>query len=466
MASQAQLENQLKSLDATIADIELRLSRISPRASISTVNELKQRLENAKAEKTRVQASLRSLTTNSSYQSNQGTANTGTTNRSSQSSLEQQLQDVDKRIRDKEAQIANLEKNPRQNAQAIIIAKNELQRLKNEKARLQRELANNTTIRPIVSGGGGDFGGGGAGATWEEPIPVPPVVTPAAPTTTTPPSTTGLAGQVTATRKQATARLEFDTKINEDWRFKIYLAPESNYLYNDPNNLLLQPLNGVGVIFPYNPTVQVTYVANYDQQNVTHSNYKLYFYKDSAVENISITGEFTAQNTQEANYLLAVIHFFKSATKMFYGQDQNPVNGTPPPICYIDGFGTYQFNKHPVLINNFSYSLPNDVDYIRASYPPPVIPNSNVFPEKQNERNVYSKDRLIGLQKGGIESPPQFVRQESGIPTYVPTKIQITLTAYPVISRRDVSSNFSVKEYANGNLLLGRDNTNIGAGIW
>lgn len=439
MASQAQLETQLRALNKTIVELELRLSSSRLSSSPEQLKALQQVIKQAKESKRILQLQIEAIDVAAPYTNPPPSARP--TGRESEASLLNRLKDVNKRILEIENQLKGIPEPTRQ------------QRLRLQSALDTLELEKTTILIDLATTNTGD--------EYNRLVRRAP-----RPVTQETNSTTGLAGQVTATRKQATARLEFDTKINEDWRFKIYLAPESNYLYNDPNNLLLQPLNGVGVIFPYNPTVQVTYVANYDQQNVTHSNYKLYFYKDSAVENISITGEFTAQNTQEANYLLAVIHFFKSATKMFYGQDQNPVNGTPPPICYIDGFGTYQFNKHPVLINNFSYSLPNDVDYIRASYPPPVIPNSNVFPEKQNERNAYSKDRLIGLQKGGIESPPQFVRQESGIPTYVPTKIQITLTAYPVISRRDVSSNFSVKEYANGNLLLGRDNTNIGAGIW
>ena len=51
---------------------------------------------------------------------------------------------------------------------------------------------------------------------------------------------------------------------------------------------------------------------------------------------------------------------------MFYGQDQNPRNGTPPPLVYLNGLGTFQFDNHPLAVTNFTYSLPNEVDYIRA----------------------------------------------------------------------------------------------------
>lgn len=350
----------------------------------------------------------------------------------------------------------------------------EKKKLEEEKTNLEQQLKNITTANPIVSGGGGDFGGAGAGYTWEEPPKI--TVTDTGDETqrllarypAPNPTNTGLQGSTVNTRKQETTQQNFNVEINNDWRVRLYLAPNSTYLYKDLNNSILSPLrNSNGVIFPYTPIINVTYSANYDAQDVMHSNYKLYFYKNSSIDNISITCDFTAQDTSEANYLLAVIHFFKSVTKMFYGKDQNPTNGTPPPLVYIDGFGTYQFNKHPLLITNFTYALPNDVDYIRATTNPTVP--SGVPRESENKALdgiSVSEARLNDIDAGGNLPPPRWTRQESGVPTYVPTKMQITLNAIPVISRKDISDNFSLQGYANGSLLLGRDNKNIGAGIW
>ena len=72
---------------------------------------------------------------------------------------------------------------------------------------------------------------------------------------------------------------------------------------------------------------------------------------------------------------------------MFYGGDQNPIRGTPPPLCYLSGFGKFQFNYHPVAITSFSYSLPNDVDYIKAG----VIANmggSDIQNEVNTPKNI------------------------------------------------------------------------------
>jgi hypothetical protein len=184
----------------------------------------------------------------------------------------------------------------------------------------------------------------------------------------------------------------------------------------------------------------------------------MFFYKNSSVDDISITADFTAQDTAEANYMLAVIHFFKSATKMFYGQDTTPRAGTPPPLLYLTGYGLHQFQDHPLLLTNFSYNLPNDVDYIRAGS------NAQWGGVSIAQMTSGSSTRLSasGLTAGGVAKPAAF----SGLAskdkvTYVPTKISISLTFSPVVTRNDISKNFSLKDYAAGKF-SGR----AGGGIW
>jgi hypothetical protein len=246
---------------------------------------------------------------------------------------------------------------------------------------------------------------------------------------------------------------------NGDWRVRLRLAPQSKYLYNAPQPGILQPLTVTdGVIFPYTPTISTAYKANYSPYDLTHSNYRGYFYSSSNVDPITITGTFTAQDTSEANYLLAVIHFFRSATKMFYGQDAE--RGAPPPLVYLSGLGEYQFNEHSCLIQNFTYTLPNEVDYIRAGSPG----NQNVNLTTRRDRQSVATNGVFGslnrlaaafLTKGAIGGPPAPPTLGLNRPTYVPTKMEITITLLPIQSRQQVSKQFSVKEFANGNLLRG-----------
>jgi hypothetical protein len=205
-------------------------------------------------------------------------------------------------------------------------------------------------------------------------------------------------------------------------------------------------------------------------------------YKGSAVEPITISGDFTAQDTTEANYLLAVIHFFRSATKMFYGQDKNPNRGTPPPLVYLSGYGAYQFDNHPMAITSFNYTLPQDVDYISASITTDPVGTATIgslFPNPQPnntspDNNPFSAfksaaQRLLssGLTPGAQPPPPVFLTSGNiNDATRVPTKINLSITCLPIVTRYAISNQFSLQQYATGQLLRGSKNTNTGGGIW
>jgi hypothetical protein len=278
----------------------------------------------------------------------------------------------------------------------------------------------------------------------------------------------GISTALNDTRSQATKGDTTSSQQKKDWRAKLSLAPKANYLYKVPPEQagILKPLQATdGVIFPYTPAISVTYAAGYDISELVHSNYKIYQYKGSSVDAVSITADFTAQDTTEATYLLAVIHFFRSVTKMFYGQDQNPKAGVPPPLCYLSGFGAYTFDAHPLVVTNFTYATPTDVDYIRAGSQTNQ-PGVNIAQQNTTVNTfVPSVSRIAtnGLQK----APPNFQTQNSLInseATYVPTKLQLQITCIPIVTRNDISNTFSLEKYATGQLLRGSKRS--GGGIW
>lgn len=263
---------------------------------------------------------------------------------------------------------------------------------------------------------------------------------------------------------------QFAFEARKDWRVRLSLSedPSVNYLYksNDPG--ILSPLKATdGVLFPYTPQINVTYAANYSPTEIVHSNYKQYQYSSSSVDSVTLTCDFTAQDTYEANYLLAVIHFFRSMTKMFYGQDENPRRGTPPPLCYLFGMGNYQFAAHPLAISGFTYNLPNNVDYIKTISP--SVAGITLQPTTKDIDNTRAS-RMDGtnVAPGGIRPPANFNNYqypgETGTVSWVPTKIQLSVTCVPMMSRNQISNNFSLKEYATGKLLNGINRR--GGGMW
>jgi hypothetical protein len=192
-----------------------------------------------------------------------------------------------------------------------------------------------------------------------------------------------------------------------DWRVRID-APWEQF-----NSELFKRLeNTGGVVWPYLPNITVATKANYTNPDVTHSNYAFQAYKNSQVEDIQIAGEFTCETETDAQYWLAATTFFKTATKMFFGQGAHA--GNPPIICWLYGYGPGVFNRVPVVIKSFSVDLKDSVNYIRC--------NS---------------------------------AQE---PTWVPIISTISVTVSPVYNRTTIRQ-FSLTDYASGKL------TNNGVGF-
>lgn len=175
----------------------------------------------------------------------------------------------------------------------------------------------------------------------------------------------------------------------------------------------LEPLKQTDykVVFPFTPEITVSHNANYTPNNPTHSNYEYLFYQNSTVSEININGIFVARTPNDADYVLAVQHFFRSVTKMFYGGDD--IAGLPPIVCRLEGHGDLQFSYVPVVITGFSSTLPSDVDYISATDP--------------------TKGR-------------------------VPTSQTLSIQAKPIYSRSRITNNFSLTKFAQGALLGSPDN--------
>lgn len=130
---------------------------------------------------------------------------------------------------------------------------------------------------------------------------------------------------------------------------------------------VLLPLNAAGgLVFPYTPTISMQASANYNTIDVTHANQDFHIYKNTPSIDVTIQGVFTAQNEEEAKYLLASIHFLRVLTKMHFGEEDSN-KGLPPPQVLLDGYGTHMFNGLSVIVKNYEVQLPDNVDYVSVA---------------------------------------------------------------------------------------------------
>ena len=203
----------------------------------------------------------------------------------------------------------------------------------------------------------------------------------------------------------------------QDLRARLSLSPgQANMFYKDSGNQLLAPLRATdGVVWPYTPTINVTYAANYTGTNLAHTNYTQQNYSHSSIDSISLVGQFTSNTPSEAAYVLAVINFLRASTKMFYGQDN--LRGTPPPVLRFSAYGAYMFNSVPVVVASYNSDLTDAYDYMEAS--------------------------VLNFDEQG-----DFLADTS----MVPTLLNVNVSLIPVVTRTQTTQ-FSLEAYARGDLI-------------
>lgn len=156
-----------------------------------------------------------------------------------------------------------------------------------------------------------------------------------------------------------------------DWRAR--LRPKNGGVQqfyskdNNAANYLLKPLEEAGgLVWQYTPNIFLSGSAEYNEALMQGMNYPINTFINSRPPEIPITADFSANNIQEARYLLAVMTFLKICTKAFFGDDAvaRGTAGTPPPVLLFEYLGDHGFNKVPVVVSNYSIQLPDNVDYV------------------------------------------------------------------------------------------------------
>lgn len=199
----------------------------------------------------------------------------------------------------------------------------------------------------------------------------------------------------------------------QDWRVKLSIPGNYEKMIagegddQQEASKIMQPLiEANGFIFPYTPNIYIAYTANYDKLSPTHSNYPFPIYQNSSVDQFVLTGTFTAENASEGAYWIAANQYLRSVTKMAYGSGTSTsTRGSPPPVVKLSGYGDFVFSDVPVVVEQYTVTLPEDVDYIQV----PVGPQGS----------------------------------------YVPTRSEISITVFPTYSRNKVNK-FSLDSFVRG----------------
>lgn len=250
-----------------------------------------------------------------------------------------------------------------------------------------------------------------------------------------------------------------DSGNSNDWRVRLSLPNWSSF----KSSPVLKPLKDAGgFVMPYTPEVTLSSSAKYTPISTTHSNYQFNAYENSSPGTIQITAPMMVEDSGQALYWIAALHYCRSVTKMFSGYD--PKAGNPPPIVFLNGYGNYVFKNVPVAITQFQLQLPKDCDYIScdvvgsAAGAVQGVTDSvgglagtlgGAFPGLSGITSTVSSIAGGVGQVAGILGQFGLGGSTSGGKAYVPTKSSFTITLQPMYSRTSVR-NFSLDRFVQG----------------
>lgn len=268
-------------------------------------------------------------------------------------------------------------------------------------------------------------------------------------------------GEIAGDIMGAIASFEGDQFAN-DWRVRLSIANWVSF----KSSPVLAPLKSAGgLIFPYTPNITIRSAATYSDIVTTHTNYTHRGFKSSDPGNITITAPMNVEDANQALYWIAAVHYLRSLTKMFSGNDAKA--GNPPPVIYLNGYGNYVFKNVPVVVESFDVQLTAECDYIGVevvgsmagqleglaggigdisnavgSLISPLKPITNVVSGIANTAGQLATT-LGAFGVGGATS--------GGI-THVPTKSSFTVQLKPIYSRHS-SRKFSLDRFVTGGYL-------------
>jgi len=210
---------------------------------------------------------------------------------------------------------------------------------------------------------------------------------------------------------------------------------------------LMKPLLDTnGVVFPYQPTITYQQDVTYTPMELVHTNQDFHSYTRTPALKLSVDGQFTVQSQAEGAYAMACIHFLRTSTKMWFGgaqgSDAEKYQGTPPPVLLFDAYGQYMFNALPVIITQFSVTLPNDVDYV----PVKINADQGGSPQPASPNELYSV--LNSINSTNISS--QTNDGYAWLPALFNIQVQLIVQNTPRRLRA-----FDLSQFRDGSLLRG-----------
>jgi len=243
------------------------------------------------------------------------------------------------------------------------------------------------------------------------------------------------------------ARLDYRAKIQA-----MGTSEEDKALVYGPNNQMniLHPIwKTDGLMFPYTPMIQVQHSnVGFGQYDLPHTNYDYLAYSKTQSPSMTVTGTFGAHTEDEAEYMMAALHFFRTVTKSSFGTT-DPNRGTPPPKLAFSAYGPAMFNRTPVYIRSVAFGLDQDVDYV------PINSENRATTEIIDKLNNWYKETVEeGKPDEGLKKMAQYGENINDVgKSYVPLILNIFVELVVSPNPSQLRDEFNLEDFREGKLL-------------
>ena len=123
------------------------------------------------------------------------------------------------------------------------------------------------------------------------------------------------------------------------------------------------------VIFMNTPTISESRTANYEEVSIAHHPGQILRYRNTGVRSWTLEIKLASRTPAEAEKNLKALNFIRGWTMPYYGKTTpSDKLGAPPDILNFSAYGDDVIESHPVVLESYSTSFPNDVDYIQTTY--------------------------------------------------------------------------------------------------
>lgn len=204
-----------------------------------------------------------------------------------------------------------------------------------------------------------------------------------------------------------------------------------------------------GLVLQYSPTITENIQINYESSgDLVHTNEKYKVYKNTENRVISLTDVvFTADTYENAKYMMAAVHFFRTYSLMDFGAGRS---GKPPSPMWFSAYGKFAYDRVPVLFEATDFGWGKDSDMV-------AVPNPGSNATVPAASNSGDPVNLANFKKTNADNNNEDI-------TWMPTKMTIGTIRLTVQHSPKFWKGFNLDDYKNGAMMTESDSSGILSG--